>query len=710
MSVNERRLLLVDASGFIFRAYHAIAHLSTSKGFSTNAVLGFTRMVLKLLREEKPSHLALAFDKDSRRGRLEIDPTYKANREAPPDDLREQFVKVREVAEVLGLTSLEVPGWEADDIIATLTRRAVSEGWQVRIITGDKDFIQLLGPGVELFDPMKEVLTRAEDVPGRLGIQATQMRDYLALIGDAIDNVAKVPGVGPKTAVELLAEFGDVETLLTRLEEVKKPKIREALRTHTESLQRAKKLVSFKEDLDLPMPFDGLVLAPIQMERARELFTELEFYRLLQELPAIGHAPPPPVSLEPEAPARVLLDPEALAAFCDEVRAAGTLSLAGAVEGKTLVGLGLAWSDAGAAYVPLHHRSLISGAGLNFGQVKAALGPLFADPAVVKVGHGLKALMERLVVEDLPLAGPYEDVELLSYLLNPSRREHALADLSRERLRRELPMLVAGRKAPALEDRTVDEVATCAVPAARAALALQPLLWPELEGAGMATLARTLELPLLPVLARMELRGIRVDTELLARLSEKVDAECLSREQEIHRLAGRPFVIGSNQQLAQVLFVELGPAGPQEGQDRSQRGSGGPGEALRAAPAAARDPRVPLGGEAQEHLPGHAAAAGGPREPHPHHLPPGGGGDRAALLVGPEPPEHPHPHRAGPGDPPGLRRRPRTPAHLRGLQPGGAADPGPRRGRSRASWRPSARTRTCTPAPPRRSSPSPSRR
>src|SRR5690606_499442 len=225
MSVTSRRLLLVDASGFVFRAYHAIGPLSTSAGVTTHAVLGFTRMILKLLREEQPTHLVLAFDKDSRRGRQEIDPEYKAHRPPPPSDLVEQFVRVREVAEVLGLPSLEVPGWEADDIIATLTRTALAEGWSVRIVTGDKDFIQLLDEGVELYDPMKDQVTVAADVPGRLGIEASQMRDYLALMGDAIDNIPKVPGVGPKTAADLLKTFGDVETLIGRLDEVAKPKL-----------------------------------------------------------------------------------------------------------------------------------------------------------------------------------------------------------------------------------------------------------------------------------------------------------------------------------------------------------------------------------------------------------------------------------------------------------------------------------------------------
>ena len=559
MPVTDRRLLLVDASGFVFRAYHAISPLSTSTGHTTHAVLGFTRMVLKLLREEQPTHVALAFDKESRKGRLAIDPTYKANRPAPPDDLVEQFARVREMSGILGIASLEMPGWEADDVIATVAKRALAEGWQVRVITGDKDFIQMLEPGIELYDPMKDVLTRAEDVPARLGIQASQMRDYLALIGDAIDNVAKVPGIGPKTAVELLSRFGDVETLLSRLDEVQKPKIREALRSHEESLRRAKQLVSFRADLPLDVAPDSLALGEVQTERARALFTELEFYKLLQELPGMSRAPAPPAPAEPEGPTPVLADEAELARFCEAAKAAGRMSVQGAVEDGTLIGLGLGIEGGEAVYLPLAHRSLMSGASLSPARAVEALQPLLADPAITKVGHGLKALWHVTARAGMPMSGLLEDVELLSYLHNPSRREHALPELSRERLHRELPVLGTGKKATALGDQTVDEVARAMVPAARAVLKLSPILWRELEEAGLGELARTLELPLLPVLAQMEARGIAVDTALLAKLSGQVDAECLRREKEIHQLAGDDdFAVGSNQQLAKILFEKLG--------------------------------------------------------------------------------------------------------------------------------------------------------
>src|SRR6516164_7960337 len=279
-------LTLIDASGYIFRAYHAIQALSTSKGVPTNAVYGFTRMLLKTLREFAPTHVALAFDKESRLGRQAIDANYKANREGPPPDLVPQFTLIRRVVEALDVPVLEFEGWEADDVIGTLARQAEEQGFQVLVVTGDKDFIQIVDDRVELYDPMLDKRTRPADVRERLGIDPSQMRDYLALIGDPIDNVPKVPGIGPKTAVELLQQFGDIETLVARLNEIKKPKTREALEANSEQLKRAKSLVSFKLDLPLEVKIEELARRPIKESQARALFSELEFFKLLQEMPA----------------------------------------------------------------------------------------------------------------------------------------------------------------------------------------------------------------------------------------------------------------------------------------------------------------------------------------------------------------------------------------------------------------------------------------
>lgn len=276
------KITLVDASGFIFRAFHAIPLLTTSTGIPTNAVLGFTRIVLKMLNERNPTHLAMCFDKDSRKGRLAIDPNYKANREETPIELHSQFGLIREVVKVFNQQILEYDGWEADDVIATICRIAGETGWEVEIITSDKDFIQLLAPHVTIFDPTKGKLIGEAEVLIKYGIKPSQMCDYLALVGDSTDNVPKVPGIGPKTAQTLLSKFNTVNNLLQHISEIDKPKIKDAIITNVDQLKMALELVTFRGDLPLNIPLESLIRKDIDKGKAKALFQELEFNQLLQ--------------------------------------------------------------------------------------------------------------------------------------------------------------------------------------------------------------------------------------------------------------------------------------------------------------------------------------------------------------------------------------------------------------------------------------------
>ena len=552
-------LTLIDASGFVFRAYHAITTLSTSRGVPTNAVYGFTRMLLKTLREMKPTHVALAFDTESRRGRQEIDPSYKANRAGPPPDLPQQFSLVRQVVETLRVPVLEYAGWEADDVIGSLTLAAKAQGYDVLVVTGDKDFMQLVDERVSLYDPMLDRHTGPREVRDRLGIEPRQMTDYLALMGDPIDNVPKVPGIGPKTATELIQQFGDVESLLGRLGEVKKPKIREALEQNRDTLRRAKQLVTFRTDLPIQTDVGRLARQPIDGERARALFTELEFYKLLQEMPPSPDA----AAVRPLQRTEVVTEPAQLAQVVERLRGEGRVALVPAYDGfpatATLTGLALAAGDV-AAYLSLDHRGLGT-RNLDRAAVVELLGPLLADRAIERRAHDAKATALGLAGAGLPFGPLGADVELLSYLLNPSRREHALADLARERLHLELPVpydaAAARRAGSGLGDRPPEEVADAFGQRAQAVDRLALGLWRDVESAGLTRLARELELPLVEVLTRMEGHGVRVDTSVLATLSRDVDAQCAAQEKELHALAGRTFNVNSNAQLAQVLYTDL---------------------------------------------------------------------------------------------------------------------------------------------------------
>ncbi|MFN0062340.1 MAG: DNA polymerase I [Myxococcaceae bacterium] len=553
MPTSRPVVTLIDASGFIFRAYHAIANLSTSKGVPTNALYGFTRMLLKTLRDFAPTHVALAFDLDSRQGRLAIDPEYKATRVAPPEDLLPQFDLVRRVVRALNLPILEARGWEADDVIGTVVQRAREEGFAAHIITGDKDFVQLVGDDVTLFDPMHDRRTTVAEVRERLGILPTQMCDYLALVGDASDNVPKVPGVGPKTAGELIAKFGSVEALLARASEIEKPKLREAVLGHAESIQRAKKLVTFKMDLPLGVTMSDLVRRPIHHEETRALFTEFEFFRLLADLP------PTPASPQVDTPWEALGTTEALDAFVASARDSGRVAVIPAFEGlphqAVLLGIGVALPNGRSAFMPWERTSLMS-APVDVAQMRVKAAAILADAGIQKIVHDHKALLRLLEASRTELAGEVVDVEMLSYLLNPSRREHALADLAQERLGVALPAPTGGPRSR-LADRSIEELGPVFSARANAALKMVEALSREVEESGLGKLWREVERPLIPVLAKMERAGIKLDVQAIARVSARVDTEAAAHLTAIHQAAGHEFNVASNAQLGKVLFEEL---------------------------------------------------------------------------------------------------------------------------------------------------------
>lgn len=542
-------LTLIDASGFVFRAYHALPPLTTSKGLPTHAVLGFTRMLLKLLRERKPTHLALCFDKDSRRGRLAIDPNYKANREAPPPDLSQQFDLIRRVAATLDVPILEVPGWEADDVIATLVKRARSQGMATEIVTSDKDFLQLLAPDVSIYDPMKDAPIGAAEARERFGVEPSQMREYQALVGDAIDNVPKVPGIGPKTAAELVKRFGTVENLIAHVDEIEKPKLKASIKENLEQLRRAYQLVSFRDDLEVEADPSALGVRPIHKLEARALFTELEFYRLINEMPAADATP-----LTREA--TIVHDATSLAALKEKLAVVKRLTVLPHYEGEphtaNVLGFGLALQGDGVFFVDVRT--------CGAAEVRDALATALSRVDCELATHDAKGLLHVLRRLGLEPRHVWADVELLSYLLNPSRKEHALTDLARERLRQELPTvasLLGGREHVQVTQLSAGQVAPALGAAADAIGRLAEDLWTEIEGVGLAAVAKELEFPLIAILARMEQAGVLIDRDALKEISAQVDASCEQLLQEVYKHAGREFNVGSPLQLAQVLFDDL---------------------------------------------------------------------------------------------------------------------------------------------------------
>jgi DNA polymerase I len=564
-------LTLIDGSGFVFRAYHALPPLTTTRGQPTHAVYGFTTMLLKALRERAPTHVALVMDAARRTFRHDLDPGYKASRPEAPDDLRVQFPLVRDVARALRVPLVEEAGVEADDVIGTLARQAEGKGWEVVVVTGDKDFAQLVGERVTLYDPMAEASGRGgwtgpADVEKKLGVRPDQVVEYMAILGDKIDDVPGIPGVGEVTAAALVRHFGTVEELLRRTAEIPGAvsrggeKLRDKIAGAADRIRLNRSLVTLRCDLSLPYHPESFERQPPDEARTRALFGELEFSRLLKDLPA------PPPTARSEA-VEVLGDVAALQAAVRFLLGAGPVGVRPLQAGEAprtdpLVGLALA-SGGRAFYLPLGHHYLGAPRPLPGGEVREALRPLIEGEGE-KVAHGLKAAIHALAVLGLAWRGPGLDTELASRLLLPTRREHALADVARERIATELPRDPSGGDAARRSERVplegvpVEEVAAWAGAGAAALPDLARALRAALEEEKVLPLYQEVERPLVAVLVDMERAGIAVDRAAMAGMSEEFGRSMEELLVRIHAAAGHAFNVASTRELAQVLFEELG--------------------------------------------------------------------------------------------------------------------------------------------------------
>jgi DNA polymerase-1 len=562
-------LTLIDGSGFIFRAYHALPHLSTTRGVPTNAVYGFTTMLLKALREHEPTHAALVFDAGRKSFRNELDATYKANRPEAPDDLVPQFPLVREVARALNVPVIEEVGYEADDIIGTLACRAREQGFEVVIVTGDKDFAQLVDDRVELYDPMAEASGRGgwttpAEVEKKLGVRPEQVVEYMAILGDKIDNIPGIPGVGEVTAAALIRHLGTVENMLAHPEEIPKAvarggeKLKQKIVANAERLRLNRKLVELRCDVSVPYQPGDFARRPLDGERTRALFAELEFSRLLKDLPA-----PPPTARSERT--EVLLTRAQLDAAVAEARRAASVGLHAVLEDgspRAEPPTGVAFAFQGrACYLPLAHRYLGVPDQLGLDDARKGLRPLVEDEGVAKHTHDLKAEIHALSHLGLEVKGGGFDTELASHLLLPTRREHALADVARERVACELPPTPGQgngkRGAHPLWEMPIEAVGPWAGSCAAALPELAAALERSLEDEGLGKLYREIERPLVPILAKMERAGVAVDRGAMEAMSAEFGKAMRQLEARIHEIAGHAFNVASTRELGQVLFEEL---------------------------------------------------------------------------------------------------------------------------------------------------------
>jgi DNA polymerase-1 len=553
-------LFLIDGSNQMYRAYHAIRNLTRTDGKSTNAVYGFITMLRKLIADHHPEYIAASFDLRGGTFRSQLSADYKANRAAMPGDLVEQVPWVFEACEAMGVPVFTSEGFEADDVIGTLASRASSHGLQAAIVTGDKDFFQLVGDGIRVFNPRDEgIWYDAEGVLQKWGVKPGQVVDVLALMGDTSDNIKGVPGIGEKGATALIAEYGSLEALLAAAGEIKQKKYREALLANADQARQSRELVTIRTDVDVPFNAEAFRYRGPSRERCYALFSELQFRTLVSEFA-------PTASLVTKDYA-IVESTEELQALVERLTAAKRFSLKLITDGTapvraTLVGVAVSTGPAMARYIPLGHQGFGGGFSLAKADALALLAPVLTDPAIEKIGHDIKADLIVLARHGIDIQNPRAfDTMLASYLVDSNRSSQELEPIVMEQLQYKAltdeDVRGKGVKALPFSQVPVDSVLNYAGERADLAFQLAERLAPALERDELVDVYRNLELPLVPILADIERTGVRVDVRALAAQSTLLDREMNDLSRQIFSLAGGEFNIGSPKQLAEVLFEKL---------------------------------------------------------------------------------------------------------------------------------------------------------
>lgn len=559
MSEKPKQLYLIDGSSYIYRAYYAIRHLSNSQGMATNAIYGFTNMLLKVIREMQPDHLAVIYDSKGPTFRKDIYPEYKANRSAMPDDLVPQIPYIKRVVAAFNLPGVEVAGFEADDIIATLAKNLAREDLHVTVVTGDKDLMQVVNDRVRLLDTMKDKISGPAEVMERFG-GADKVIEVQALAGDSSDNVPGVPGIGEKTAKLLIDEYGSVENLLANLDQLK-GKRRENLETYADQARLSKQLVTLIDDMELDLDYDNFALSEPDRQALTALFKECEFHRLIQEYSVDERA------TAGNADYRCVLTESELAAMVAELQksqrfAFDTETTSLNPHQADLVGLSFAVTAGAAWYIPVGHRYLGAPEQLPLATVLDAIRPLLIDPHKLKIGQNLKYDILVLARAEVDVAEPIYDTMLASYLANPASTSHGMDALASELLDyRTIPfkeVAGSGKNQVTFDEVEIEKALPYAAEDADITLRLYEKLAPMVEQQEQTELFDEIEMPLLPILIDMEKSGIRIDADFLGSLSAEMAIKLHRLEGQIHALAGTPFNIGSPKQLGEILFEQLG--------------------------------------------------------------------------------------------------------------------------------------------------------
>ncbi len=584
----DKHLYLIDASGFIFRAYHALPGLTRADGTPIGAVLGYANMLIKVLREHAPSHIAVVFDVSRRTFRNDIYPAYKANRDDPPADLIPQFALVRDVTTAFNLPQIEVEGFEADDIIATMARQGAAAGMEVTIISSDKDLMQLVSPQIRMYDPIKNISLGTDAVLAKFGVTPDKVVDVQALAGDSIDNVPGVPGIGVKTAAELINTYGDLENLLANTAQIKQPKRRESLESHADAARISLRLVTLADDVPLGRTLDDFRPAAFDVDKAAGFLAAQGFKSILSRLTipaqntvtAVQISPPPPPQPSPEAvpatqPAlitqyQMITNADDLAAWLqvatqDYVLAIDTETTDLTPARARLVGISMAGSADTAVYIPIDHvaaNPLTDPAPQNMAlaDVARVLAPVLTDPGILKIGHNMKYDWQMLAAAGMA-PHPVADTMMMSYALFGTSHGHGMDELAQKYLGH-TPISydsVTGTGAGRItfDQVPVDAATAYAAEDAAVTLALYNVLHPQLQTSPTLAVYEDVDRPLIPVIARMEQTGIRIDPQRLQGLGTAFQARLQAVEERVFAAVGHPFNLASPKQMGAVLFGEL---------------------------------------------------------------------------------------------------------------------------------------------------------
>ena len=579
---EDTHLVLIDGSGFIFRAFHALPPMTRADGTPINAVFGFCNMLARLMRDHVGTHLAVVFDAGRVTFRNALYGDYKAHRPDPPPELVPQFALIRDATAAFGVPAIELADYEADDLIASYATEVARNGGSCTIVSSDKDLMQVVGGGVAMLDPIKQKPIGPAEIEEKYGVPPHLMVEIQALMGDPVDNVPGVPGIGPKKAAALILEHGTVAAVLeaARSGAMKPSKQRDALVAHAEDARLSRRLVELRRDTPLPLPIDALTVTPPEPGHLASWLEAMGFRSIRQRL-ALDHAgdgsqesashpaPPPEPTHAPYGPYETITDEAALLAHLQAAHKQGLIALDLVTDGPDpmrarLVGLSLATAPGRAAYIPVRHEGTLEvqiPAQLTDARVAELLAPTLTDQGVLKILHNAKSDLVTLVQHGFPRPAPIDDTMLISYAQGAGAHGHGLEEASARHLAHTPQPLDAvtgtGRNRLPYAQVPLDRATAHAAEAADVALRLWRALRPELRAARSLAVYEQMERRLIPILAAMEQAGITVDAVELRRMSEDFGTRMKAIEEEIFRLAGHPFNLGSPKQLGEVLFDEM---------------------------------------------------------------------------------------------------------------------------------------------------------